>query len=73
MPIPLPNKSPYDYAAMREQDERGKITAAERKGKIDTAKEFKKLGVSFDIIKQATGLTDDEIEKIAERRVAGTT
>ncbi|MFN8347829.1 MAG: Rpn family recombination-promoting nuclease/putative transposase [Spirosomataceae bacterium] len=54
----------YDYAAMREQDERGKITAAERKGKIDTAKEFKRLGVGFDIIKQATGLSDEEIERL---------
>ena len=29
----------YDYAAMREQDERGKLAHAEKKGKIDVAKE----------------------------------
>jgi predicted transposase/invertase (TIGR01784 family) len=54
----------YDYAAMREQDERGKITAAERKGKIETARAFKRLGVDFYIIKQATGLTDEDIENL---------
>jgi predicted transposase/invertase (TIGR01784 family) len=54
----------YDYAAMREQDEKGKITAAEKKGKIDTARAFKRLGVDFQTIKQATGLTDEEIESL---------
>jgi predicted transposase/invertase (TIGR01784 family) len=52
----------YDYAAMREQDERGRIIAAEKRVKAETAKELKKLGVDIDLIKKATGLSDEEIE-----------
>lgn len=54
----------YDYSAMREQDERGKITAAEKRAKIETAKGLKKLGVSFEIIREATGLSDEEIDNL---------
>jgi predicted transposase/invertase (TIGR01784 family) len=62
----------YDYAAMREQDERGKMELAEKRAtkkgeliaKIDTAKNLKKLGVDLDIIRQATGLSDEEIENL---------
>lgn len=54
----------YDYAAMREQDERGKITAAEKRGKIDTARELKRLGVALNIIQQASGLSEEEIVKL---------
>ena len=62
----------YDYAAMREQDERGKMTLAvrraeekaERSARLNMAIEFKKLGVDLDIIKQATGLADEEIENL---------
>jgi hypothetical protein len=31
----------YDYAAMREQDERGKLVQAEKNGKIEMAKQIK--------------------------------
>lgn len=54
----------YDYAAMREQDERGKIVAAEKRAKRETAKELIKLGISPDVIRQATGLSDEEIGKL---------
>lgn len=54
----------YDNASIAEQDKRGEITFAERKGKTDTAREFKRLGVGLDIIKAATGLSDEEIEKL---------
>ena len=40
------------------------IEVTTQKNKIETARNFKKLGVANDIIKQATGLTDEEIEKL---------
>lgn len=54
----------YDYAAMREQDERGKLAHAEKKGKIDVAKEMKVEGEPIEKIKKYTGLTDEEIERL---------
>lgn len=55
----------YDYAAMREQDERGKLALAARKGekkvKIDVAKQMKSDGEPIEKIKRYTGLTEDEI------------
>jgi predicted transposase/invertase (TIGR01784 family) len=68
----------YDYAAMREQDERGKTELAEKrgekrgeirgeirgenKGKIAVAKKLKEMGMSNEDIRNATGLSDEEIE-----------
>jgi predicted transposase/invertase (TIGR01784 family) len=51
----------YDYAAMREQDERGKLVHAEKKGKIDMAKQLKELGVAIDLIVKSSGLSEDEV------------
>jgi predicted transposase/invertase (TIGR01784 family) len=58
----------YDYAAMRDQDERGKITLAERRakeqGKLEMARQLKALGVADEIIQQSSGLTQEEIENL---------
>ncbi|MCC6725238.1 MAG: Rpn family recombination-promoting nuclease/putative transposase [Saprospiraceae bacterium] len=58
----------YDNASIAEQDERGKITAAEKKGgkkrELEIAKELLTRGVDSELIKISTGLTDDEIEEL---------
>ena len=58
----------YDYAAMREQDERGKVELAEKRGenksKIEVAKKLKVMGLSNEDIIKATGLSDEEIENL---------
>ncbi|HAH55141.1 MAG TPA: hypothetical protein DCM02_07625 [Flavobacterium sp.] len=52
------NKAVYDYAVDTAFDE------GELKGKLETVKSFKKLGVSIEIIIEATGLSKEEIEKL---------
>ena len=54
----------YDYAAMREQDERGKLVHAEKRGKLEVAKNLKKMGFSSLDIKTATGLSDEDVDKL---------
>jgi predicted transposase/invertase (TIGR01784 family) len=54
----------YDYAAMREQDERGKLVHAEKRGKLEVAKNLKKMGFSSLDIKIATGLSDEDVDKL---------
>ena len=66
----------YDYAAMRDQDERGKTELAvkraekrgeergENKGKIEVAKKLKEMDMSNEDIRNATGLSDEEIENL---------
>lgn len=66
----------YDYAAMREQDGRGRLELAvkkaeergeergEIKNKVQTAKILKAQGVSIEIIMIATGLGKSEIEAL---------
>jgi predicted transposase/invertase (TIGR01784 family) len=54
----------YDYAAMREQDERGKVELAEKRAKIEVAKKMKELGIATNLIMQSSGLTDDEIQNL---------
>ncbi|MCC6722977.1 MAG: Rpn family recombination-promoting nuclease/putative transposase [Saprospiraceae bacterium] len=54
----------YDNASIAEQDERGKLVFAEKKGKIDVAREMKKEGEPIDKIIRYTGLTEDEINEI---------
>lgn len=54
----------YDYAAMREQDERGKLVHAEKKGKIDVAREMQKEGFDNATISRLTGLSDEEIQNL---------
>ena len=58
----------YDYAAMREQDERGKTELAlkrgEKIGKLQVAKKLKEKGMSNTHIMDATGLSVEEIENL---------
>jgi predicted transposase/invertase (TIGR01784 family) len=58
----------YDYAAMREQDERGKVELVEKRAKksanLEVAKKMKLLGISLDLIQQATDFSDDEIKNL---------
>lgn len=58
----------YDYAAMREQDERGKMELVEKraakKGKIEMAKQLKELGVATDLIVKSSGLSEDEVRDL---------
>ncbi len=56
----------YDNASIAEQDERGKITAAEKKGernvKIYIAQQMKKEGFDTETIKRITGLSIEVID-----------
>jgi predicted transposase/invertase (TIGR01784 family) len=52
------NKATYDYATETAYDD------GRAEGKLETAKSLKKLGVAFEIIKEATGLSREEIEKL---------
>ncbi|HFC01112.1 MAG TPA: hypothetical protein ENJ53_09940 [Phaeodactylibacter sp.] len=54
----------YDNASIAEQDERGKITAAEKKGKMEIAQAMKKGGEPIDKIIRYTNLTREEIDKL---------
>ncbi len=54
----------YDYAAMREQDERGKLELAEKRGKLEVAKNLKKMGLSLSDIMRATNLSDEDMERL---------
>ncbi|MFN0049505.1 MAG: Rpn family recombination-promoting nuclease/putative transposase [Cytophagales bacterium] len=66
----------YDYAAMREGDDRNRLVKAVMKGKIEgkiegklegkleIAKELLKNKISIEIIEKATGLSREEIEKL---------
>jgi predicted transposase/invertase (TIGR01784 family) len=42
------------------------IDEGEKKGKLKTARELVKNGVDIDIIAKSTGLTREEIEKLAD-------
>ena len=54
----------YDYAAMREQDERGKLVQAEKRGILKVAKTMKEKGMDAFSISELTGLSNTEIESI---------
>ncbi len=58
----------YDYVLMREQDDRGRISLANRRTKERTlesvARKLIKLNNSNEDISEATGLTIDQIEKL---------
>lgn len=54
----------YDNALIAEQDEKGKITAAEKKRVIQIARNMKKEGEPIDKIMKYTGLTEREINEI---------
>ena len=54
----------YDYAAMRDQDERGKTELAVKREKLLVAKKLKEMGMSNADIVKVTGLSDEEIENL---------
>ncbi|MEZ4777050.1 MAG: Rpn family recombination-promoting nuclease/putative transposase [Bacteroidia bacterium] len=54
----------YDYAAMREQDERGKVELAEKRTKLEVAKKMKVEGFDNDTISRLLGLSSAEIDEI---------
>ncbi len=54
----------YDYAAMREQDERGKIEFAKKKGKKAVAKKMKELGIEIKLVSQSSDLSEEEINDL---------
>lgn len=60
----------YDYASMREQDERGRVEAAEKKAvrhaMLEVAKNFLTSGLPLDLIASNTGLSMDEVKKLAD-------
>ncbi len=62
----------YNYSAMREQDERGKLQLAEQRAerraeqceKVEIAKNLKNTGLPITDISKATGLTEADIERM---------
>jgi predicted transposase/invertase (TIGR01784 family) len=54
----------YDYAGMREQDGRGRTKKAIDNAMIEVAVSLKKSGVDINVIMQATGLTEKEINDL---------
>ena len=62
----------YNYSAMREQDERGKLQLAEQRAerraeqreKAEIAKNLKNMGLPVGDISKATGLTEEDIERM---------
>jgi predicted transposase/invertase (TIGR01784 family) len=62
----------YEYAFMREEDERAKLDQAEKKGKtqekIDIARKLITLGLDNSSISQATDLTVEQIEALRNEK-----
>ena len=63
------NRNVYEY--MMESEERGLERGMKKgmekgieKGKIETARNLKQLGVSIDVIVQATGLSEEEVQQL---------
>lgn len=58
----------YDYAAMREQDERGKVELAEKRGKnqmqIEAILGFNRIGLSSDKIAEALNIPLEQVDEI---------
>ncbi|OWY23928.1 hypothetical protein C7N43_04640 [Sphingobacteriales bacterium UPWRP_1] len=54
----------YDYAAMREQDERGIVELAEKRTKLEVAKKMKAEGFDSDTISRLLGFSSVEIDEI---------
>lgn len=55
----------YDYASMREQDERGKVEAAEKNAIRRIAKNFLDSGLSIEMVADNAGLSIEEVQKLA--------
>lgn len=60
----------YDYAAMREQDERGKVELAEKRGKnkmqIEAILGFNRIGLSVDKIAEAMNISIEQANEIID-------
>jgi predicted transposase/invertase (TIGR01784 family) len=56
-------KKEGEEEGLKEGEEKG-LKKGLREGKIATVRNFKALGVGYDVIAQATGLSIEEIEKI---------
>lgn len=54
----------YDYAAMREQDERGKVELAEKRTKLEVVEKMKAEGFDNSTISRITGLSSSEIDDL---------
>jgi predicted transposase/invertase (TIGR01784 family) len=54
----------YDNVTIKEQDERGEKEMVAKKAKLEVAKKLKVMGLSNNDIKEATGLSDDEIDRL---------
>ena len=54
----------YDNVGIKEQDERGEKEMIAKKAKLEVAKNLKTMGLSNTDIREATGLSDDEINRL---------
>lgn len=54
----------YDYALMREQDDKGRWSFATRKTFENVAKKLLKLGLPVDDVANSTGLTVGQVKKL---------
>ena len=54
----------YNYAKMREQDGKIRMTKMVRDAKIEIAKNLKESGIDINIVIQITGLTEKEINDL---------
>jgi len=54
----------YDNVGIKEQDERGEKEWIAKKAKLEVAEKLKAMGLSNTDIKEATGLSDDEIDQL---------
>lgn len=58
----------YDYVLMREQDDRGRLSIAIKKEKIEFAKKLIKRNTSIEDIVEDTGLTIEQIEELRNEK-----
>ena len=58
----------YDYALMREQDDRGRMSFAQRKIQTAIAKKFLFSGNSVEIVAENTGLTIEQVRRLYDEK-----
>jgi hypothetical protein len=58
----------YEYAFMREEDEKARLDIAEMKGKIDGIHGLFSNGVSVEIIAKSFNLTELEVREVVENQ-----
>ena len=54
----------HDNVSIKVQDERGEKEMVAKKAKLEVAQKLKTMGLSNKDIKEATGLSDDEINDL---------